>query len=625
MGRQQGAISVHARGFGFLEWVDEGQRQSAFVPPSDLRAFLHGDTVDALIESGAKGPVATRLKLVERGRTTLFGTLLRRRGGWELAPDAEVANRLWPVSGGDVERGEGGVYIGRIDGDEVFLLEEVPEEEVPLLRIRDRYRIRHAFPQDVLDDLVGRKGSQTTGWRDLRNLTTLTIDAPTSRDLDDALSAQPAAEDGAVRVFVHIADVDSVVPEGSLVDLEARQRGTSVYLAGGMSPMLPPSLSEDELSLLPGQDRRVLTAELRIDAEGQVTSIDLYPATIRSDVRCSYEQVDVFLAGDEPPGDLPDEVLDTLSWLRTAASRIAAVRKARGGVVFDRFETRIELDDAMEPVEIHARRQTPAHLLIERLMVAANEGVAAWLLARGLPGLFRVHAAPTAERVDELQASLERMGYTPGLARTLTPRGLAALEAQMADAQLQPVLQEILGQVLDRARYTVHPGEHFGLGSPAYVHFTSPIRRYADLVVHRVIKAYLDGERELDPLDPALEELAGHIEDCGGRAAKAEALRKRTLTARWAEGFLGEAYDGHVVAVKPFGAIVQLGTTGVTGVVPVDSLEEGWRKQDHELVGPDGRLAIGDPIAVRIADVDTERGRIDLALQGRKKKRRRRR
>ncbi len=286
----------------------------------------------------------------------------------------------------------------------MLLLEAVAEEEVPLLRTRDRYRIRHAFPQAVLDDAVGREGSQTTGWRDMRDLTTFTVDAPCSRGLDDALSAQPAAEGGAVRVFVPIADVDSVVPEGSAVDLEARQRGTSVYLAGGV------------ISMLPGKDRRVRMAELRIDAEGQVTSVDLYPATICSDVRCSYEQVDVLLVGDDPPGDLPDEVLDTRSWLRTAASRVAAVREARGGVVFDRFETRIELDDAMEPVELHARRQTPAHLLIERLMVAANEGVAVWLVERGLPGLFRVHAAPTAERVDELQASLERREYTPGLA-----------------------------------------------------------------------------------------------------------------------------------------------------------------------------------------------------------------
>jgi len=619
-----GTISVHSRGFGFVEWTEGGVRDSAFVAPAALRGFLHGDTVEAAMEPGKKGPVAAKLKLVERGRTTLFGRLGRRNGRWELTPDAEVANRSWSVSGSDLAKKEGQHYVGRIDGKDVHLLETVPEEEVALQRIRDRYRIRHPFPAAVVEEAKKRKGNRTTGWRDLRDLTTLTIDAPHSRDLDDALSVQPAGDDGAVRVYVHIADVDSVVPEGCLVDVEARLRGTSVYLAGGMSPMLPPELSEDKLSLLPGQDRRVLTAELRIDAEGQVTSVDLYPATIRSDVRCSYEQVDVFLAGGEPPGDLSDAVLDTLAWLRTAASRIAAVRRARGGVVFDRFETRIELDEDLEPVEVHARQQTPAHLLIERLMVAANEGVATWILSRGLPGLFRVHPAPTAERVEELQASLERMGYAPGLARTLTPRGLAALETQLADAKLQPVLQEILAQVLDRARYTVHHGEHFGLGSSGYLHFTSPIRRYADLVIHRIVKAYLEGERELEPLDPELEDLARHIEDCSARAAKAEALRKRTLTARWAEPRIGEGFDGHVIAVKPFGAIVQLGTTGVTGVVPVDALDGGWRREGHELVGPDEKLAIGDPIAVVIAEVDTERGRIDLALREKKKKRRRR-
>ncbi len=625
MERQQGRISVHARGFGFLEWTEEGSRRSAFVAPGNLRGFLHGDQVSALVEPGHKGPAARDLQLVSRERTALLGVLDRRGNRWELVPDPEVANRPWPVAGSDVEETDGLHYVARIEGDRVRLVEVVPEAEVPLQRIRDRYGIRHGFPKEVLDDVAAREATRTTGWRDLRALTTLTVDAPSSKDLDDALSVQPAAEDGALRVFVHIADVDSVVPEGSVVDAEARSRGTSVYLAGGMSPMLPPSLSEDKLSLLPGQDRQVLTAELRLDAEGQVTAVDLYPSTIRSDTRLSYEQVDAFLRGEDPPGDVDDAVLDTLSWLRTASSRLAAVRKARGGVVFERFETRIELDEELEPVQVTAQQQTPAHLLIERLMVAANEGVAGWLLARGLPGMFRVHPAPTEDRVDELQASLERMGYTPGLARTLTPRGLAALETQMADAHLQPVLQEILAQILDRARYTVHPGEHFGLGSPNYLHFTSPIRRYADLVVHRVVKAFLQGERELDPLDPALEELARHLEDCSARAAKAEALRKRTLTARWAAGQLGEAFDGHVIAIKPFGAVVQLGSTGVTGVVPVDRLEGEWRHEGHQLVGPRERLAIGDPVAVRVADVDTERGRIDLSMEPRKKRRRRRR
>lgn len=627
---QRGSISVHSRGFGFLEWVDGSRRQSAFVPAPELRGFLHLDVVEATVVPDAKGHKAIDLKLVERERTTLFGVVRQaRRGGLELLPDPEVANRAWPIASHDVPIEAGQHVLADLRDDAVAVRAVVPPDGLELERIRDRYLIRHAFPPEVLDDAAQRKAQRTAGWRDLRELVTVTIDAPHSRDLDDALSVQEAGEDGAMRVFVHIADVDSVVAEGSPVDEEARLRGTSAYLAGEVSPMLPPSLSEQRLSLLPGQDRRVLTAELRIDVEGRVTSLDLYPSTIRSTQRLSYEQVDVFLKGGEPEG-VDDDVLDTLAWLRTLSSRLAAVRAARGGVRFDRFETKIELADDGSPAHIHARQQTPAHLLIERIMVAANEAVARWLIDRGLPGVFRVHPAPDAERVRELEASLERMGFSPGLAPPLTPRALAGIETQLADAGLQPVLQEVLAQVLDRARYTVFPGQHFGLGSDAYLHFTSPIRRYADLTVHRIVKAWLEGERELDPAAPAIEELSAHLERCAARAAKAEAARRRTLVARWAAQRTGDTFGGHVIAVKPFGLIVQLAGTGVTGVVPTDRLPGSWSHQGHQLVGDGDTWAIGDPMEVVVDQVDTDRGRIDLRpsdapprkRRGRRRKRR---
>ena len=621
----RGTISVHARGFGFIEWTEEGSRRSAFVPPALLRDYLHLDAVQAEVAKDTKGLAARSIKLLKRHRTSLLGQIGTARDGRRvLVPDPEVANSSWKLSGSDVaDLPKGTFVIADIADNAVHVRRVVPAEEAKLERIRDRYQIRHGFSESVLADCTARKPSRTAGWRDLRDVVTITIDAPHSRDLDDALSVLPAGADGAMRVLVHIADVDSLVTEGSVVDTEARHRGTSVYLAGGMTPMLPRILSEDQLSLVPDQDRRALTAEWRIDADGDVTSVDIYPSTIRSNRRLSYKEVDAFLAGDEP--DLPDDLLDTLSWLRTAASRLAAVRAARGGVTFDRFETHIKLDDDLEPVEINARRQTPAHLLIERLMVATNEAVARWLFDRGLPGVFRVHPAPDASRVRELEASLERMGYTPGLVDPLSPRAVAALELQLADAGLQPVLQEILGQVLDRASYTPSIGEHFGLGSSGYLHFTSPIRRYADLSVHRIVKSYLDGARDGDAEPSELAALCLHLNDCSARSAKAEASRRRSLTARWAADRIGEAFQGHVIAIKPFGAIVQLEGTGVTGAVPTDSLPGEWAHEGHQLVGENDSWAIGDAIAVRIDKVDEDRGRIDLALDVPKKKRRRRR
>lgn len=619
----RGTIDVHTRGFGFVEWTEDGSRRSAFVPPPLLREFLHLDSVEAEVVRDKKGLAAKKLTLLDRPRTSLIGEVSKGNAkARKLLPDPEVANRPWSISGSDVaDLSPGDLVIADIEGDAVHVRRVVPPDEARLERIRDRYRIRHGFTPELLDSLGSLDARRAIGWRDLRELLTITIDAPHSRDLDDALSVLPADDDGALRVLVHIADVDSVVHRGTAVDEEARRRGTSVYLTGGMSPMLPPVLSEDRLSLVPEQDRRAMTVEMRLDVNGVVTSVDLYPSSIRSNRRLSYREVDAFLSGKEP--DLPEDILDALSWLRTAQARIAAVRRARGGITFDRFETHILLDEDLEPVEIHAREQTPAHLLIERLMVAANEAVAQWLTDRGLPGVFRVHPAPDASRVDELEASLERMGYSPGLAAPLSPVAAASLELQLADAGLQPVLQEILAQVLDRAAYTPDVGEHFGLGSTGYLHFTSPLRRYADLTVHRIVKAYLAGERDLD--DAGLTELCAHLNDCTARSAKAEASRRRSLTARWANERIGQTFQGHVIAIKPFGAIVQLVGTGVTGAVPIDSLPGTWAHEGHRLVGEDDSWAIGDSMNVRIDTVDEERGRIDLALDAPPKKKRRRR
>ena len=263
MSTQKATISVHSRGFGFLEWTEGSQRRSAFVPAPELRGFLHLDEVEATVRRDKKGLAASDLRLLSRHRATLFGQVTRgRKGRLELTPDAEVANQPWRILGGDLELKEGMHVTADLRDDGVHVRAEVPPEEVELQRIRDRYLIRHPFAESVVRDAKKQKPRRGEGRRDLRELTTLTIDAPSSRDLDDALSVQPAGEDGAMRVFVHIADVDSLVAEGSPVDEEARARGTSVYLAGGVTPMLPRVLSEERLSLLPRTDRDVLTAEL---------------------------------------------------------------------------------------------------------------------------------------------------------------------------------------------------------------------------------------------------------------------------------------------------------------------------------------------------------------------------
>lgn len=610
--RVTGRIVVHPRGFGFLE-LDSGE--TAFVAPPDLNPFVKDDRVSAEVSESQPGKLAaTQLTLVERTRHEVFGSMVMRGGRPFVRIDREVANSDWPVVAGAAA--EGTVVVAAIEGQKLRVVREVPETDASLERVIVRHGIRSTWAPEVLAAARAAAPVSLGGRRDLRTMPFVTIDAPVSRDLDDALAVLPAASDGALRVLVAIADVDSMVSDGSAIDAEARARGTSVYLAGRVLPMLPAELSEQALSLLPGEDRPALVAELRIDPEGTVRATDLYEALIRSHARLDYDGVAAFLdQGDSSA--IPDAVRDTMRWLRTAAARIAITRGARGGVTILREEAYVSIDTRTgEPSKIVARESTSAHVLVERLMVAANEAVARWLCDRGLPGVYRVHPAPDERSVASLAAWARNFGFEPGFGPVLTPLSLAAFEAQFASSAIAPAVSNVLGRALGPARYTVHPGLHFGLAAPLYLHFTSPIRRYADLAVHRIVKAYLRGERDQRAGDESLEALATRLNELAYRATKAENERVRMLAARLFATKVGEAFRGNVIAVKPFGLVVQLVGTAVTGTIATELLPGGPFRRDgvrQALVGPEHSYAIGDPIDVVITGTNEDLGRIDLA------------
>jgi ribonuclease R len=588
----QGKISVHPRGFGFFT-AEDGR--VGFVTPPDLNAFLDGDEVTAQLDSTEPERwSASQLKLVRRQREQLFGQVYFRGKRPFLKIDRLIANTDWPLlEQPQLKLVEGLTLVAQVEGQQLRPLRKVDEQgDVGLERCLVRHQIRAQFPEPL---------SQVQGQpialghrRDLRSLPTVTIDAPSTTDIDDALSCLAAEPDGSLRVLVSIADVDSQVPAGSALDHEARLRGTSVYLAGRVIPMLPDGLSSDALSLLPGVDRLALTAELRLDCEGQLTSVDLYESLIRSDMRLSYEEVSEFLAGQHD--QLPSEIGDTLRRLRAAAARLSTVRAARGGVEVASEEAYVSFDPATrQPTGLEPRAETPAHRLVERLMVAANEAVAGWLVARGLPGMYRIHPEPQSEQLQKLAQSASNFGIEAAFGPRLSPRGLAAFEAQYRGTPLANAMRTVVGGILGPARYTVEPGLHFGLGAPLYLHFTSPIRRYADLVVHRIVKGYLSGERGQHPQDPHLAQLAEQLNHLAWKASKAENERFRMVVARLFRDRVGQELLGYVVAIKHFGLIVQLQGTGASGTLP-----------------PDSSLAIGDSVTCRIASVQEELGRIEL-------------
>lgn len=609
---------MHPRGFGFVEFDVEDGRESAFVPPPDLLWFLQDDRVAATITEAADGRFsASEIELRSRTRTEVFGAIVSRGGRPHLRVDREISNADWPIADGVAVPPEGTLVVAALEQRAVRPVRVVEPADASLERVIVRHAIRTTYPDDALEAARAPHSFDLAGRRDLRAIPTITIDAPVSRDLDDALAVIPAAADGALRVLVSIADVDALVPSGSALDREARARGTSVYLAGQVIPMLPRELSEDALSLLPDQDRPAMTVEMRIDAEGSVRSIDVYPSVIRSHARLDYDAVAAFL-DDLDVTAVPAHVRDTVRWLRTAAARIAVTRRARGGVSLLREEAYITVDeDTREPTKIGARQSTSAHTLVERLMVAANEAVAQWLVDRGLPGVFRVHPAPDARSVDALAKWAHNFGFEAGFGAALTPLGLAAFEEQFASTAIAPAVSNVLGRALGPAHYTVHPGLHFGLAAPLYLHFTSPIRRYADLAVHRIVKAFLSGKRDLHAGDPALEELSSSLNELAYRATKAENERVRMLAARLFSSRVGERFHGNVVAVKPFGLVVQLVGIAVTGTLATEALPAGPFRRDHvrhALIGRERTYSIGDSLQVTIASTSEDLGRIDLAL-----------
>jgi ribonuclease R len=618
-----GTVSFNPRGFGFVNPEDEST-PSVFVAPPVLNAHLADDRVEATVTEGPDGRLtATALTLLERPRREVYGEVVQHRGALHLRVDREVANTDLPL---DAEGGSlslGAHVVAAVDAALRARVLHVPtsSDERSLARLLARHGVLTVFDADVLAEAeeVSHTAHAVTGFRrDLRAVPTVTIDAASTRDIDDALSVLPASSDGALRLLVSVADVGAFVQEGSALDRAARARATSVYLAGRVLPMLPEVLSAQALSLLPGLDRACLTVEMRIDAEGSVTSIDVYESVIRSDVRATYDEVAAFLDAGTVSDNLA-VLRPMLPWLRTVSARLGLSRLRRGGVAIQREEASMAFDTSRGVVtDVATYRPTSAHLLVERAMVAANEAVARWLVDRGIPGVFRVHDEPSPERTAVLGEFARNFGFEAGFGPKLSPLALAAFDQQISGSPLEPALRAVLFRSLGPARYTARPSSHFGLAAPLYLHCTSPIRRYADLAVHRVVKRYLHGDRGFVPDDPTLEALARHINVRARAASRAENDRRRMVTAAYMTGHLGQVFDARVTRVRPFGLTVQLDGSLIEGTVPFDKLPGGpWEIDAAETHARSATrtLSVGSALRVRALAADAGLGRVEFALE----------
>jgi ribonuclease R len=469
--------------------------------------------------------------------------------------------------------------------------------------------------------------------RDLTELATFTVDPASARDFDDAVSAQ--REGDGFRLWIHIADVAAHVRPGSPLDLEARRRANSTYVPGAVEPMLPLALSSDACSLSAGVERLAVTAEIELGPRARPRSTRFYRSLIRSDARLDYDQLDEVFAGRAAP---PDGVAEPLGAAREVAAALGE-RRTGSELEVESAEPEFAFDPEGEVTGARRVEQTESHRLIERLMILTNEQVAQFLTARRVPAIYRVHPQPDPPRIERLLEQLAALGIpTPPLGQGLSPRSAGQVAADASRLALREARRRGHGRdayislvlrSLKQAAYSECNSGHAGLGSEAYLHFTSPIRRYPDLVVHRSLLAAL-GEGEDAPPLRLCREAAAHSSARERESAKTERSADDVCAAHLLERELGgrgldAVFDGEVSGVIRAGAFVAFGGElgdVYEGMLPARTLPGGRYELDRAEVALSGRgeggraIRLGDPVKVRVTGVDTARGRSDLELAG---------
>lgn len=626
-----GALSLADKGFGFLR-LDDEQQEDLFIPERHIDTAMDGDRilVSIHVSKRDKRSYGKIEKVLQRAHPQLIGHYQQRGQGGEVWPldrklggAVQVGRQPEIIPGSVVE-----VAIERYAsttsparGRIVEQLGSADDPQVDIETVIRSFNLPHVFSPATLAQAEAIETEITAAEiarrTDLRDLPLMTIDGATAKDFDDAVALHKEA-DGSFRLWVCIADVAHYVASGSPLDQDALDRGTSVYFPGFCLPMLPEALSNGICSLNPHEDRLVMTAEMHIDQKGMPLDADFYPAVIRSQARLTYIQADGYLTTPES-ADLEKPLLKQLQEMAELAKILTRMRHQRGSLDMNLPEVEILFDDQGRPVDLVKRERTQVHRLIEEFMLAANEATARFLENRGWPLLYRVHEEPDPQKLQELQ----QLAAHCGLGLVLGKKPQKALQKLLVDAVGRPeerLLNQQLLRSLQRAHYSPDNCGHFGLAAESYCHFTSPIRRYPDLILHRILKlALTDSPKSFSLSGARLESLGRECSAKEQRAAEAERnlvdLRSCQVLARR----VGGEFSGTISSVTEFGFFVELDDLYVEGLVHIRTLQDDYFHFDPTTLTLTGERShqsyyIGMRVKVQVKKVELWRRRIDFVL-----------
>jgi len=626
----EGIFSLAAQGYGFVRF-DDNQTEDLFIPARHVDTAMDGDRVRVRLRASARDsrPYGRIVEILHRAHQRLIGSYRLRGQRAEVWPlDKKLGAAVQVGLGAKINPGDlveveiedfpHGEFAARGRISEVLGAANDPQVDIEtVIRQQD---LPHKFSSAALREaelLAQEVDPQEVSKRvDLRELSLVTIDGETAKDFDDAVALRKDADN--YRLWVCIADVSQYVTIGSSLDQDARERGTSVYFPGFCLPMLPEALSNGICSLNPQQDRLVMAAELLFDPTGRPLETKFYPAVMCSRARLTYTQVAEAL--DHPQQtELDSELVAQLQAMNELAQSLTAMRQARGSLDLDIPEVEVLLDEQGKPVGLHKAERNQAHRLIEEFMLAANEAVARFLTNKHWPLLYRIHAAPDPLKLQELQ----QLAAECGLGLVLGKQPQFALQQLLVDAAERPearLINQQLLRSLQQACYTPENQGHFGLAADHYCHFTSPIRRYPDLVVHRILKLALTGQAKSAGYSFAeLESLGQECSTKERRAMQAERDLVELRRCQIMAGKIGVEAEGVISSVAEFGFFVELDEMFVEGLVPLRSLTDDFYHFDPTTLSLLGqrrrrRFCIGMRVRVRVKQVELWRRRIDFEL-----------